>query len=133
MENKETPEKLDDDILREVRGICLGFVETPATIVNYEHDQLMVSYEFVMKKINEISKLKKDLKIPKYYLPFQEIGRHLDNLTMHDLHGSSESLIINSMTKEVNYLLENLMFCFYILEKMIYLKETDVCKNQYTQ
>lgn len=110
-------EIIDDTILNEIRNTCFVYLSGECT--NITLDELYSALEFINEKFEKLFYLRKSFKMGYYNYPFLEISKHLDKMTLDDDMVLNETIENIDFVKEVNYTIDNLKFCYGIINKMI--------------
>lgn len=130
MENYTTisynDEERDDLILKNIKNICFSYLNN-SNIEDIDDDILYIANDFLIIKFKEIVNLKKNFRIKNYSWPFVEIGKSLDEITLDDDPYIIEELDTDNspMTKDINYVIDHICFCYGIINKIIDERQID--------
>lgn len=121
-------ERIDDSIFMDIKFICMKYLQAPELIDDITDEEILLNYNFIFNKYEEITKLRKSLKIKPYNKPFYEIYTNLDNIISKDhLLQKEEKISFIELMKEINYLEESLGIYYSILLRII--KDRNVHQN----
>lgn len=113
-------EELEDQILREIKTVCFDYLRDSKNIDTVTDEELFVSYDFLINKYEEIQNIKEGMKIKSYSWPFSEIAQSLDEITISSSTKSkSTEYTTVKLTKDINYLLDEIGFCYGIINKIM--------------
>lgn len=119
-------EESQDRLLHEIKDICFAYLDNK-NIDYISDDELFIAYEFLVVKFNELMDLKSGLNLKSYSFPFKEISHSLDEITVgneYEVKGNINKYPKLVLTKELNYTLDHLGFCYGIINKII--QERDI-------
>lgn len=119
-------ETLEDMVFNEIKDVCFMFLEGEDSINEIEDAQVYVMAEFLNKKYIDVEHIMSSMKIKSYYQPFREISEALDEITMGDtLLVKKTEPVYYKLTKDTNYTLENIGFCYGIVNKILEKRNLD--------
>lgn len=114
-----TDELLDDEILKEVRTICVTYLNNKS-LKSIKDEELFIAYEFIVNKFNDIIKIKEAMKLNTSLNTFTEIAKTLDEITLSEsITTKTEQYSTIKLNREINHVLNELTLYFGIINKII--------------
>jgi len=112
-------EKEEDKLLRDIKNVCFSYLDEPETARNIDMERLFAMHSFLSVKYQDVNSLKNSLNLNSYSWPFFESAQLIDNITMSDtIYSTTTEKNLFLLTKEVNYLMESIGFCYGIIQKI---------------
>jgi endonuclease III-like uncharacterized protein len=118
-------EILEDDVLKDIRVLCLQFLDNPSSINTINTEELYISFNFLNNKFNEIKELQNSFNVPHYFQPMTEIAHSLDNITMSDINGIAQDTAKRIMIINLGTALEACTFMYGIVNQMLIIKNKE--------
>lgn len=118
-ENIYFKEETDDELFFKIKNLCFLYLNNSTNINNVSNEELLLIFNFLIRKFIETHNLKKNLKIKNYFWPFTEITQSLDEYMLsEDIYKNTIDTIYIKITKDINNTLDYLGFCYGIINKI---------------
>lgn len=113
-------ETMEDEVFQDIKTICYRYLDDKRSIDSINDDELYIAFEFLNAKFQEVNKIKESFKIKSYTWPITEIAKSMDEITIAgSMKASSDNPIFYNLTKDINYTLEHIGFCYGIIDMII--------------
>lgn len=117
--NEYEKEILEDDAFENIKLMNLAWLNNEE-LPNISDNDLIIAYEFLLEKYNEIYALKALMFVPTYTRSFTDISHSMSHYRKDGSLGKiSEEPIFNKLTKDINHTIDQLMFNFGIVKRII--------------
>lgn len=121
-------EKMADIALSDIKNLVFAYLDNSLSVKNISDEEMVSYYEFLSIKYTELQTIKESLGIQNYAYPFTEIGRTMGEYAKEGtLSASSNDVIFMKLTKDINYAIEQVGFCYGVIKKII--KERVIFRN----
>jgi len=109
-----------DTFLNVSKRICLMYMTDNSSIDDVDNDELVSLFEFVVVYDKMLKSLKTRLSLDSNHFSFSELSNSIDLLTKtKSLSTQSDDVLYTKISKDVNFILNELLFCYSILKNII--------------